>query len=70
MKLARRHLLAGAICLPLLPACRLGAAMAPHEPFAAGELWGMPYWARGAMPAVNTVRRRGKPPVAWHPDFI
>lgn len=49
MKVSRRTILLGG-GLALLPWPAMGAVCAPAaQPYAIGELWGMPYVARGAQ---------------------
>jgi hypothetical protein len=62
MTVSRRQFL-GASGLVALPLLGLPAHAAPAaQPFAIGELWGMPYLARGAQGAAfqRGKRRRGR----------
>ena len=76
MKVSRRLFLGSCAVLPTLGALRVVplAPVGQAAPLAGvGEVWGLPYWASGAVPAplAAVTARRRLPPVlpGWHPDF-
>jgi len=72
MKLSRRHLLLASGGIAFLPMIRPGFASLLLGGAAAGigEVWGLVYWSRDAMPAPVIPARSRTLPRAWHPEFI
>lgn len=69
--LSRRLFVAGCASLPALAALKAAPLFAQPAAGQAcvSELWGLPFWANGAEPAVKARRRKPATPTAWHPEF-
>ncbi len=71
MKLNRRTFIAGCAGLPVLTALHSAPILA--QPAAqvdcVGEVWGLSFWGKGALPVAAARRKPASIPPAWHPEF-
>ena len=67
----RRLFMAGCASLPLVTSLKSvpGLAAVAATPACVGEVWGLPFWAKGVEQAPMAFRRKPSAPPAWHSEF-